>query len=51
MRPIPRGRVSRAEALAFGLVLAAFSIAVDIVRALAERGSSALEEPVVLGLQ
>jgi heme o synthase len=28
MRPIPRGRVSRAEALAFGLVLAAFSIAV-----------------------
>ena len=28
MRPIPRGRVSRAEALAFGLVLAAGSIAV-----------------------
>ena len=28
MRPIPRGRVSRAEALAFGLVLAACSIAV-----------------------
>mgnify|MGYP001447841031 CR=1 FL=1 len=28
MRPIPRGRVSRAEALAFGLMLAAASIAV-----------------------
>jgi len=28
MRPIPRGRVSRAEALAFGLMLAAGSIAV-----------------------
>ena len=28
MRPIPRGRVSRTEALAFGLVLAACSIAV-----------------------
>ena len=28
MRPIPRGRVSRAEALTFGLVLAACSIAV-----------------------
>ena len=28
MRPIPRGRVSRAEALAFGLVLAACSVAV-----------------------
>ncbi len=28
MRPIPRGRISRAEALAFGLVLAACSIAV-----------------------
>jgi heme o synthase len=28
MRPIPRGRVSRAEALAFGLMLAASSIAV-----------------------
>jgi protoheme IX farnesyltransferase len=28
MRPIPRGRISRPEALAFGLVLAAFSIAV-----------------------
>ena len=28
MRPIPRGRVSRAEALAFGLVLAAGSIVV-----------------------
>jgi protoheme IX farnesyltransferase len=28
MRPIPRGRVSRAEALAFGLVLAPCSIAV-----------------------
>src|SRR6202045_937624 len=28
MRPIPRGRVSRTEALAFGLVLAAGSIAV-----------------------
>jgi protoheme IX farnesyltransferase len=28
MRPIPRGRVSRAEALAFGLMLAACSVAV-----------------------
>jgi hypothetical protein len=28
MRPIPRGRVSRAEALAFGLVLSACSVAV-----------------------
>jgi heme o synthase len=28
MRPIPRGRVSRAEALAFGLVLASCSVAV-----------------------